>query len=560
MRHCLGCYRLLWLWAFLLSAAWAHAGFSLDTDNPAEFFTNVAARLLKSEMNLDLDRIQVHPTSQYTPAVHRLLQVTANLYDSTTTNFYPTIFRPIVSTDGTNVYISGYEEVDTTNTSFLTVPVDLNEAVNRGRISNDTRINIYGMPWIIGAKKGLPNFNQVALQSVAQLTRILQMTRPSTNTLLSSLYRIRQALIIGVSNVLGVEVWNSYSNNYPRAAYIQADGDLSITLTNDVGLPSMVLNLTLGGANLATNMGAITLAANAWPGTGWTPGDHSKRAYPESFKAPLLTNIVFLPDSVYQHSPLALVPLPADGSMDWSTIATNYFPQPHWGLSIAGHVRCLILDGGPPGQGRVVDYVQLSGLNTFRDLGGELDTYDPSYHPFIGISNLWSTNLVNSRVGTNVPLGVANQINVSVGSPQASDSAWSDQMIGAPSSAAKQWAIDRFRTFMRLTPMWNVNMINTDLVEQVPFTPTSKKYQLLTWQANDPLVHYTARRPQGRCANEPAVCGHSTRRPVSPPATTNFFWLNDRYEPWGGNPKWGLLSELLHGNQPGSKGSRQIVG
>jgi hypothetical protein len=26
---------------------------------------------------------------------------------------------------------------------------------------------------------------------------------------------------------------------------------------------------------------------------------------------------------------------------------------------------------------------------------------------------------------------------------------------------------------------------------QVPFTPTSKTFQVLTWQANDPLVHYT---------------------------------------------------------------------
>jgi hypothetical protein len=40
--------------------------------------------LLKSELNLDLNKLQVYPTNYYTPSVHRLLQVAANLYDCTT--------------------------------------------------------------------------------------------------------------------------------------------------------------------------------------------------------------------------------------------------------------------------------------------------------------------------------------------------------------------------------------------------------------------------------------------------------------------------------------------
>lgn len=72
---------LVWLVIpFSVSAA-------LDPTDPHKFFTNVASRLLKSELNLELTRIQVWPTNQYTPAVHRLLQISANLLDATTNRF-----------------------------------------------------------------------------------------------------------------------------------------------------------------------------------------------------------------------------------------------------------------------------------------------------------------------------------------------------------------------------------------------------------------------------------------------------------------------------------------
>ena len=65
----------------------AQAGPKLDTSDPLGFFTNLASRLLQSELNLNLTRIQVYPTNQYTPAVHRLLQVTANILDATNASY-----------------------------------------------------------------------------------------------------------------------------------------------------------------------------------------------------------------------------------------------------------------------------------------------------------------------------------------------------------------------------------------------------------------------------------------------------------------------------------------
>ncbi len=48
----------------------------------------------------------------YTPAVQRVLQLAANIYDATTTNYYPSVFRPTFTT-GTNgnVFITGYTNV-----------------------------------------------------------------------------------------------------------------------------------------------------------------------------------------------------------------------------------------------------------------------------------------------------------------------------------------------------------------------------------------------------------------------------------------------------------------
>ena len=56
----------------------AAAAPQLNPACPSNFFTNVASRLLSSQLNVDLNHIQIYPTNQYTPAVHRLLQVTAN--------------------------------------------------------------------------------------------------------------------------------------------------------------------------------------------------------------------------------------------------------------------------------------------------------------------------------------------------------------------------------------------------------------------------------------------------------------------------------------------------
>jgi len=51
-------------------------------DPPEQFFANIADRLLQQQLGLRLGEIQVAPTNQYETAMHRLFQVTANIYDA----------------------------------------------------------------------------------------------------------------------------------------------------------------------------------------------------------------------------------------------------------------------------------------------------------------------------------------------------------------------------------------------------------------------------------------------------------------------------------------------
>jgi hypothetical protein len=69
---------------------------------------------------------------------------------------------------------------------------------------------------------------------------------------------------------------------------------------------------------------------------------------------------------------------------------------------------------------------------------------------------------------------------------------------------------------------------------QAPFTPTRRISQYRSWQANDPLVHYTDGDLQQLNIGE----GISDLPLAVPPQTLeNIGQLNRRYEPWGGNPQ-----------------------
>ena len=257
----------------VLIATFATAGPVFDTNTPLSFFTNVASRLLSSELNVNLSRMEVYPTNQYTPAVHRLLQVTANILDAQNTNFYPSIFRPLFSKDASNnIFIIGFEPV--TNVSGasdpqLAPPYDVAMLPNFPGATNLLAdrfgpVNIYGVPWVVGAKKGLPNFNQLSLLTAATVVRKLELSRSSLNPQTAT-YATNQAYIIWVTNELGVTFWNSYSNAITSAQYngqpiqVVVSDDVQMSMTNQwYGFQNWGLR-----SNFYTN-----IFLDTWPGAG----------------------------------------------------------------------------------------------------------------------------------------------------------------------------------------------------------------------------------------------------------------------------------------------------
>ena len=162
-----------WLLAFCVCLAMfdnVSARTAPDVSNPTGFFTAIADKLLRSTFSFGVTNIPVcsNGVFVYTPAVQRLLQLSANIYDAANTNFFPVVFKPLFARDvSSNLFIIGYQQVTNvsgTTDPQLSPPYDPMQLLNysaTNTLITDAHgpVNVYGVPWIIGAKKGLPNFN-----------------------------------------------------------------------------------------------------------------------------------------------------------------------------------------------------------------------------------------------------------------------------------------------------------------------------------------------------------------------------------------------------------------
>ena len=382
-----------------------------------------------------------------------------------------------------------------------------------------------GVPWIIGAKKGFPNFNEFAMESVFQITRKLQYTRNTNSSPWQ--YSSNQMYIMSITNFFGVECWNSYSNNYPGPVAILAQVTMALNLTNDALGYSWP---PLGTPNPAFVSTVVTIPSS-WPGYG-TVGT--------SFLLPFSTNaiVLWLTNSVYNYGPNNMGYSPVPGFIPTSMDPSNYInsgtpPLPHFELLTTNRLQVAIIDNSPEpgllaGQGRIIDYVQLNGMDRSRDLNAEIaDPYD---------YDLWGTNL--SPNGT--PMGVVEQVQYSRygGSLPSEDSgdggAWTSAPGFNPSTPdAEQFYFNHFfghsltATYVDPTTSQTYNATYTSTNYQVPYTPKRTRVQRLTWQANDPLVHYMT-------SDLNYTLGDSNAQHVIT-WPDNLGFLNQRYMPWGGH-------------------------
>jgi len=505
----------------------------------------------------------------YTPAIQRVLQLAANMYDATTNNLgvngnnrdYPSVFRPIfwVTNDiasgytNINIYINGYEpvgsffdasgqvEVGTVtgpNDPQFDLPVDVG-ALASGSYGFGifTNLNVYGVPWIIGAKKSFPNFNEFAMESVFQLTRKLEAWRPNTNDFNYNDYRYYQMFNLSVSNEFGVECWNSYSNNFLDSVAIYVNCTNTCLFTNDEGFSTSLGSMISAYFPITS----VSNNDNGWP--GYNPLSLGPPLFltPASFQIPLDTNVAIITNSMYRFNVGGNYEEPGHGGPYLTTnlnlpyetgvnINGNPYPQPHWWLITSNDIRVIILDTPPSGPDHVIDYVQLSGPNSVRDLTGEIMTnYDTPYNTI----DPSGTEQFNTNFANGLPVGLLSQIGVCLGNYTTVYPPWNE------SDTQKQVGIDGFLAFFgytgftSLTPeeQQAVNEARMTNAMQAPYTPTATVVQHVDWQVNDPLVHYMANDLNWPGAN---------RLDKLPDNLTNELGglgkLNLQYKPWGGYP------------------------
>ena len=443
-------------------------------------------------IKLSVTNIPVWPVNFYTPGVHRLLQLAANIYEATTNRLFPGVYIPLIQKNGDGwIRVVGYQE-------FGEVPNILNQPPVEPylvRAGDPEAIPVYNVPFIVGVRKGFPAFNEFTMMPVVVVTRKAEISRPDP-VLPPATTNINIVYLIGISNLVALEAWNPYRTNYPRSLRLRARVEVEGLFTNHLGLRYVS----------QTNREVLfDIPANFWPGFN---------AYRyDSFIVPLYFDYDILPLSIITPNNALLPPNPL---VFWP-IQNGYSTQ-KWGLEIRARVWFHLYDTA---LGRVIDYVALSFPRAYVDISGVL-TQGASTNETVTAAECWNP----TRIGNSpITYGIKQQIAISAGSV-GSDTDWRDYNADPVTGQDKQKAIQFFRAFLGPTNLTGQTKVQT------PFNPVRKFCILYSWQANDPLVHYTVWDLQDVYTTNAAYF-------VKPHADVKnelrtIGYLNTRYEPWGG--------------------------
>ena len=501
-------------------------------------------------------QIPIWPTNYYTPSLHRLLQLAANLYDATTNRLdgsyasalpyhLPTVFRPTFTTPAAGkagarqAYITGYQElsdVDTFSTILNMRPVDLSEP-NDWQYWQNTgfRSMVYNVPLVIGAKKGLPSFDEFTMDTQVQAVRKLIYHRQGTSTT-APLNEIDPAYYLAVTNVVGLQAWNSYAAQYKRPVSLYAWPDTSVGIINvENGVQVWTNRQPVGGTAVAGT--PATSYRSIWPGY--------IAAFPQaSFITPLgapTTNFVVMPsNTVYSLKNQVFVP---NGVIDRNQGSTNYH-VPHLQLTLKARLRFALVDQTTS---RLLDYVNLSDSQTVDITTNLVDGgCGPGFVDQYSRGGMWCTNRAGGLISDSVPtFGVRLQVDASSGLFGVPQSDWNSSLSDPIYGRDKDKGIARFLfQFNGLgAPQPGEAPFQTLNSFAAPFSPFRTLHLATCWQANDPLVHYTVGDLQNFTAF-PKITYLDEAMPPLPP--TGYGTVNRRYEPWGGNPTAGSTSNTKY--------------
>ena len=518
---------------------------------PSAFFTNAADLLLRSQIftitnqfvtngpvftnyaTFGATNIPIFNSTnngvRYDERIHRMLQIAANIYDATSASnettqiSYPSVFRPqfkqIISSGAagnvTNTYITNWVSVGTFN-DLSTLPwKGITEPISAGE-----DCMIWGVPLVIGVKKGLPNFNEYSYTTSLGITRKLNFIRPNTNappTITNQFYNF------SISNQFGVELWNSYGVNFADTALCYVTNQVSILLTNDAPAPN-----SFGTNFFLTNTAFVPL-------TSIPRWDSKTGANNPAFILPLITNVIPLPQSYYSETKKGFILtntpyLPGD-------LKQTAWPTYGWKLHVTNRLMFALVDiKNSPGTPKILDFVNLADFGSTIDVTQELTHVNgaiqvqPSYTTL-----LFDPARSDSTPSSAMSVGMSNQI--AIGRGDFSIGAWVTGDTNYPAE------ISRFRANMNPTAYPSDNTSATSFDD--PLQPTARIEDIRTWQANDPLVHYTL----GDLTSAKTTNNLNIITPVSTvvPPSSNLGRVNTRLEAWP-NPNIQGDSQIVGGN------------
>src|SRR5439155_21679879 len=110
---------------------------------------------------------------------------------------------------------------------LLNAPMrDLADPIDREALQAEDMI--YGVPVVVGTRKGFPNFNEFEMETSVSVTRKLEFVAPILrDPKFTRPVQSNQMYLIAISNVFGLEAWNSYSNAYPSPLQVVVDTEIT---------------------------------------------------------------------------------------------------------------------------------------------------------------------------------------------------------------------------------------------------------------------------------------------------------------------------------------------
>ena len=524
---------------------------------------------------------QIYQTNAYTAQLHRLLQVAANIYDYATNRmtdypptknsqsfpFLPSVFQPVLYHETNpridsptiprsvariarfdavtnNVEKAGgllqqpwvdLDDADFTRTfgvGFKTsgqyvLPDAKNSATdNLQGINSLTKGQFVNVPLVIGAKKGLPNFNEGLWQSAVQVTRRLFVSKPTPKSKLTlgqlpfghvGGFTTEAQYRFDLTNHFAVEAWNSYSSNiYPKGltrgtgVRVIATNVLSFGLfhdraTNATDAPIVSSSkVTVPAGSSFVKRGSYLVS-----GVNFDLGTPTKPWNADTFIRVLNDQLRF--HFTYTPGRDGVNDLALSGNTNLDHVDVDLSRPPMLHLFVTNRMMYALVDIQ---SGALLDYVNLKSVvaevDVLRFFGaGRSAKISPLPPVLTGVGTpismpaIWDTNALRGFGAVGPTYGISNQFAASLGQVDVGN-LWTDpvgQSMGVNDrikaiNGLYYFLYQQFPTTAALRlPDAQASSIVAKFASitnvQVGFNPSPTLFLTDRLQANDPLVHYT---------------------------------------------------------------------